>query len=270
MNTFIIPWDPTVSNYTLEQLQRDLPNPDYGDFSWPTEGLEKVQSGDNFYLVCEKGEPFIVMRGFFLDDPVEGNDSVALRPTFISWPTGDAPRFLMDTLDREILGFNWRLYAEGNPLPDWAGKKLSALFDHFLGRNVESLLDGQLAECSHKPAANVDDAIEIAAEAYCDEMDPLDGRPAIISILRPALKFKKDESIICAALRDIIGRCGWTPGKLREWGFSEAIVDILVLLRRKEGEKSEDYLLRTAQSKNAIVSLIAAEDLKDKIDRSGR
>ena len=268
MQTFIIPWAPSESSYTVEQLQRDLPNPDYGLFSWHVDHLGKARSGDNFYLVCNEGEPFVVMRGFFLSDPEDG--SVELRPTFISWPTGNTPRFLIDTLDRETPGFSWRLYAEGNPLPDWAGKKLSALFELFLEGAGESLFDGFQAECSHKPAANVDDAIGIAAEAYCDELDPLDGRSAIIAILRPALQFKKDEPVICSALRDIVGRCGWTPGKLRDWGFSESIVDRLVLLKRKEGENSEDYLLRISQSRDSVAFMVAADDLRDKTERSGK
>jgi hypothetical protein len=268
MQTFILPWQPSASSYTKEQLQKDLSNPDYGQFPWPADGLEKARSGDNFYLFCKEGDPFVAMRGFFLSDPEDGR--IELRPTFISWPTGDAPRFLMETIDRETPGFSCELYTGGEPLPDWAGRKLSALCDLFLGSVGDSYFDGIIAERSHKPAANVDDAIEIAAEAYCDEVDPLDGRSAILSCLRVALGYKKDESVICAALRDIIGRCGWTPGKLRDWGFSEGIVDRLVLLKRKEGESSEDYLMRIAKSNDSIAFMVAADDMRDKIDRSGR
>ena len=268
MQTFIIPWYPSTSGYTKEQLQKDLPNPDYGQFFWPSDGLEKARSGDNFYLVCKEGDPFVTMKGFFLSDPEDGR--IELRPSFISWPTGDTPRFLMEVLDRETPGFSWELYTGGKPLPDWAGKKLSALFDLFLGSVGDSYFDGIIAERSHKPAANVDDAIEIAAEAYCDEVDPLDGCPAILSCLRVALGYKKDESVICAALRDIIGRCGWTPGKLRDWGFSESIVDRLALLKRKKVEPSEDYLMRIVQSKDSIAFMVAADDMRDKIARSGK
>lgn len=260
MQTFILPWHPSASSYTKEQLQKDLPNPDYGQFPWPADGLEKARSGDNFYLVCKEGDPFVAMRGFFLSDPKDGR--IELRPTFISFPTGDTPRFLIETIDRETPGFSWELYTGGEPLPDWAGKKLSVLCDLFLGSVGDSYFDGIIAERSHKPAANVDDAIEIAAEAYCDEVDPLDGRPAILSCLRLALGYKKDESVICAALRDIIGRCGWTPGKLRDWGFTECIVDRLVLLKRKEGENLADRLLSIGHFGDRLAVKIASDDLE--------
>jgi hypothetical protein len=263
MQTFIIPWAPSGSGYTVEQLQRDLPNPDYGLFTWHAEHLGKARSGDNFYLVCNEGEPFVAMRGFFLSDPEDG--SVELRPTFISWPAGNAPRFFMDTLDRETPGFSWRLYTEGNPLPEWAGKKLRAFFDLFLERAGESFFDGIHAECSRKPAANVDDAIGIAAEVCCDELNPLDGRPASLWALRPALQFKKDESVISCVLRDILGRCGWTPGKLRDRGFPESIVDRLVLLKGEEGETPEDRLLLIGHSGDRIAFKIAADDLEYKM-----
>ena len=260
MQTFIIPWYPSTSGYTKEQLQKDLPNPDYGQFFWPSDGLEKARSGDNFYLVCKEGDPFVVMKGFFLSDPEDGR--IELRPSFISSPTCDTPRFLIETIDMETPGFSWELYAGGEPLPDWAGKKLSALFDLFLGSVGESFFDGSQAERSRKPAANVDDAVEIAAEAYCDEVDSLDGRPAILSCLRLALGYKKDESVICAALRDIIGRCGWTPGKLRDWGFSESIVDRLVLLKQREGENLADHLLSIGRFGDRLTFKIASDVLE--------
>ncbi len=208
----------------------------------------------------KEGDPFVAMRGFFLSDPKDGR--IELRPTFISFPTGDTPRFLIETIDRETPGFSWELYTGGEPLPDWAGKKLSALFNLFLESVGESYFDGLLAERSRKPAANVDDAIEIAAEAYCDEVSPLDGRPAILWALRPALLYKKDESVICSVLRDIVGRCGWTPGKLRDWGFSESIIDRLVLLKKKEGETLEDRLLQIGHSGDRLAFKIAADELE--------
>lgn len=263
MRTFILPWYPSASSYTKEQLQKDLPNPDYGQFFWPAEGLEKARNGDNFYLVCKEGDPFVAMKGFFLSDPEDGR--IELRPTFISWPTGDAARFLMETLDRGTPGFSWELYAGGEPLPDWAGKKLSALFNLFLESAGDNYFDGFHAERSRKPAANVDDAIGIAAEVYCDEVNPLDGRPAILWALRPALQFKKNESVICAVLRDIIGRCAWAPGKLRDWGFKESIVDRLVLLKRKEGEALEDRLLQIGHSGDRLAFKIAADELEYKM-----
>ena len=267
MQTFIIPWAPSESGYTSEQLQRDLPNPDYGLFSWPADSLGKARSGDNFYLVCREGDPFVVMRGFFLSDPEDG--SVGLRPTFISWPSGDAPRFLIDTLDRETPGFSWRLYTSGDPLPDWAGKKLSALFNLFLENVGDNYFDGIQAERSRKPAANVDDAIGIAAEVYCDEPDPIDGRPAILAALRVAVQGNDETEVICGALRDVIGRAGWTGGRLRDRGFTEQVVDCLVTLHWEEGETPAQHFRRIYERGDKTAMFITLLDQEDRVARGG-
>ena len=267
MQTFIIPWYPSTSGYTKEQLQKDLPDPDYGQFFWPSDGLEKSRSGDNFYLVCKEGDPFVVMKGFFLSDPEDGR--IKLRPTFISWPSGDVPRFLMETIDRETPGFSWELNTGGEPLPDWAGKKLSALFDLFMDSVGETFFDGFLAERSRKPAANVDDAVEIAAEACCDEVDPLDGRPAILTVLRVAMQGRNDTEVICGALRDVLGRARWSAGKLREWGFTEQVVDCLKALHPDEGESPAQHFKRIYDLGDKTAMFITLLDHKDKLARGG-
>ena len=261
MRTFIIPWDPDGSGFAAGQLRRVLPDPDYCSFDWPSDGLRQARGGDNFYLVCMDGDPFVAMRGFFLTDP-KPDGRIGMRPTFISWPEGCTPRLQMGTL-----GFDWSRYCNGTPLPETDGKAISALMDAFLEGRKEDFFDGIHAELSRKPAANVDDAIGLAADAYCDELDPVDGRPAIISILRVATQGKDDEEVICGALRDILGKAGWTPGRLREWGFSEKVVDRLILLKRKDGESLRDHLHRIGQSGDRIAFRIVAEEMKDRLDR---
>lgn len=261
MRTFIIPWDPDGSGFAAGQLRRVLPDPDYCSFDWPSKGLGQARSGDNFYLVCMDGDPFVAMRGFFLTDP-KAEGRIGMRPTFISWPDGYTPRLQMGTL-----GFDWSRYCNGTPLPETDGKAISALMDAFLERQKEDFFDGIHAELSRKPAANVDDAIGLAADAYCDEVDPVDGRPAIISILRVATQGKDDEEVICGALRDIVGKAGWTPGRLREWGFSEKVVDRLIILKQKEGEDLRDHLLKVCQCGDKLSLSITEADLKDKLSR---
>ena len=261
MRTFIIPWDPDGSGFAAGQLRRVLPDPDYCSFDWPSDGLGQVRSGDNFYLVCMDGDPFVAMRGFFLTDP-KPEGRIGMRPTFISWPDGDTPRLQMGTL-----GFDWSRYCNGTPLPETDGKAISALMDAFLEGQKETFFDGIHAERSRKPAANVDDAIGLAADTYCDEVDPVDGRPAIISILRVATQGKDDDEVICGALRDILGKAGWTPGRLREWGFQERIVDSLLVLQREKEETNGDFIRRVHESGDRLAILTMTRDLEDRISR---
>lgn len=264
MKTFFIRWYPSEGGYSHGQLQRVLPDPDFGTFTWPSEGLEAARSGDNFFISCEETDtPVIVMQGFFLTDPDLKAGTIRLRPRFIADPlrAGDV--------------------LEGIVSPDWEGKRVILLdedealriksgWEHILSDYHQmGLFDDVRASLSQRPGANLDDAVEIVSEAYCDETDPIDGRPAVLSILRVAVFFKEDEQVICTLLRDIPGRCGWTPGRLRERGFSEDIIDRLLLLQHKSGESHVDYLRRIGRSKDHLAFAIAADDLSDKIERPG-
>ena len=68
-------------------------------------------------------------------------------------------------------------------------------------------------------------------------------------------------------MRDIIGRCGWTPGRLRDWGFSERMVSRLLLLKSEKGKNSIDRLLEIGHSGDRLAFHIAADDLEEKMAR---
>ena len=269
MQTFILPWEPDDTGYSVEQLQKDLKDPDFGTFYWKADGLDKARSGDNFVLVWMSESPFVVMKGFFLTDPDMEKGQIELRPSFIAMPSAALPHFSMDAMDRSSPGFSWRIYCNGEPLPEWAGNKLSGLWKVFLQEEFnEEFFDGVQAERSRKPAANVDDAIQIASEVFCDEVNPLDGKPAILSTLQVALKGGDETEVICGALRDILGKAGWTPGALRAWGFTEEVVDTLVALRWEEGESPDRRYSRILGERNPLALQIMLWDQTDKLERS--
>lgn len=232
--------------------------------------LQQARSGDNFFLVWMDEDPFVVMKGFLISEPDMKEGLVKIRPTFITLPDAVLPHFSMDALDLSSPGFSWRIYCNGEPLPDWAGKKLSGLLEVFIQEEFnDGYFDGVQAERSRKPAANVDDAIEIASGVFCDEVDPLDGKPAILSALRVALQGYDNSQVICGALRDVIGRAGWTPGRLRDRGFPEEIVDTLVALRWEEGETPEQHFKRIYDLRDRAAMMITLWDQEDKVARGG-
>ena len=117
MNTFIIPWYPGTG-YTIEQHAEGLLNPDYGDFRWEAEKLGEARNGDNFLIVwMGDAHPFVVMKGFFLSDPEDGE--IALRPTFITRTCSPLPKYGIPDSVRSY----WR---EGMPLMEPFASKLAA------------------------------------------------------------------------------------------------------------------------------------------------
>lgn len=219
MKTFIIPWSPDSRDYTVEQLRRDLPNPDYGDFEWSAGGLKKASSGDNFFLVWMGREPAVVMKGFFLTDPDPREQRIALRPSFIALPETDASLFRIGTIAQG--------YLSGNPLPDEIATRLARRWERYLEGLGEDFFDGKYAERSRKPQACVDDAVIIAAEELYDSTGP-DGEPLILHALRRGMNETDPVKRIAGFLRDVVDCAKWDAGSLRERGFIEPVVDLLV------------------------------------------
>ena len=58
----------------------------------------------------------------------------------------------------------------------------------------------------------------------------LDGRPAILHPLSVGMARTNDEEMICWFLHDVLEDSEFSAGELREDGFSEHIVDTLILL----------------------------------------
>ena len=58
----------------------------------------------------------------------------------------------------------------------------------------------------------------------------LDGRPAILHPLSFGIARTNDEEMICGFLHDVLVDSEFSAGELREDGFSEHIVDTLILL----------------------------------------
>ena len=145
---------------------------------------------------------------------------------------------------------------------------MEELWQEYLSGLDEDFFDGMQAERSRRPTARVDDAINIASEALYEKKDPVGGTPAILSALNVALSFRKENDMIAAALRDVIGQDGWTPGRLRERGFSERIVDTLILLHREKGESDDDHLRRIARSADRPAFRIKERELEMRWEQS--
>ncbi len=74
--------------------------------------------------------------------------------------------------------------------------------------------------------SNLETAITIAVEAHRGAVDKA-GSPYVLHPLRMMQTFTDETTMIVAVLHDVVEDTPWTPGRLREAGFSD---DILVAL----------------------------------------
>lgn len=238
MKTFILEWFTSDSPYRLVDFQHDFPRIEYGDFEWKLDDRrDGIRSGDNFYMVkTGKGNCGVVMKGFFLNEPQEGKDGcyVSLRPLVMVHP--DHPKGLLSTKD---LAEAFPKYFSVYGTPAWdvtsAAETLDELWEEYLRRFDPTDYDGILLAKNSRPEAGVEDAIALASEALYDVRDH-DGNPAIIHSLRVGLKGKTDVEKICGFLHEVLRDPEWTAGDLRDRGFSEEVVDTLLMITHRDGQ----------------------------------
>ena len=170
-------------------------------------------------------------------------------------------------------------YGDGDLLPDFTAKQIIHDRETYIRECGESFFDGVRADHTRRPEATVDDAILIAADVFSDEVDPADGRPAILSHLsqlykrgmdvcdstdRSPYRYETNRYTICAILRDVIGKKGWTAAKLRSCGFPERVVTPLSILSRREGERTRAYITRIGLSGCKCAIRIKSDELEDR------
>jgi len=239
MRTYILEWDPAVSAYKDEDFIRDIPRLEFGDFHWGVPDGIQARSGDNFYMIrCTDKEAGIVMKGFFTSDPyrrtgLSGLEGEAfyldLRPTFMVSPLHPKGLLSAGVLGKATPGFRWTGGPSGRELPGAYRPVVDALWDDYEGRFLEDDFEEGLADRASRPVAGIDEAVALASEALFDTSDH-DGHPAIIRALRAGLNGGTPDEMVCGFLQEVIRRPGWRPGRIREKGFGEKVIDSLVYL----------------------------------------
>lgn len=108
-------------------------------------------------------------------------------------------------------------------------------------------------------------AIAIAAQAHAGQLDKA-GAPYVLHPLRVMLQLATLEERIVGVLHDVIEDTGVTEQQLREEGFSEAVLQALAAVTKREGEPYMDFVHRAAA--DPIGRRVKMADLTDNSDLS--
>lgn len=103
-------------------------------------------------------------------------------------------------------------------------------------------------------------ALHIAEEAHAGQYDK-GGAPYIEHPCRLSMRFTDEDAAIVAMLHDVIEDSDWTLARLREEGFSEAVVSAVDALTRRKGEDYADFIERVLL--NHLAVRVKIEDLRD-------
>lgn len=110
----------------------------------------------------------------------------------------------------------------------------------------------------------LDKAIQTASKAHANQIDKA-GMPYILHPLRVMLKMDTESEMIIAVLHDIIEDCKCiTAYYLEKEGFSEEVVNTLIVLDRHNYTDYEAYICEVA--KNPIARRVKLADIEDNIN----
>lgn len=147
-NTFILMWNPAISNYKIEEFEeqlRDMSEGFYDEFSWAVWDHEQARDGDRFYMVkVGPGTNGIVMSGTFTSEPYQGEDwSGKGRTVFYMEMEIEemihpdrCPLLTSERLSMEIPDFTWTEGHSGRILTEEQAERLAILWNHYLKENA--------------------------------------------------------------------------------------------------------------------------------------
>lgn len=107
---------------------------------------------------------------------------------------------------------------------------------------------------------NLDSAIITAVAAHVEQVDKC-GEPYILHPMRVMLSLQTTEQRIVAILHDVIEDTYVTLEELKEYGYSESILEALDAITKRKGEKYLDYIARIKA--NPIAKAVKIADIKD-------
>lgn len=142
--TFILMWNPEVSNVNVDQWTRVVNHFQFEDLSWSICDYEKANWGDQCYMVrVGTGNTGIVMKGSFASYPKRGSDwSGKGRTVFYCdlniqhiFNPECHPIITQEELQREIPTFDWTGGHSGRMLTRKEANKLDSLWEKYMAAN---------------------------------------------------------------------------------------------------------------------------------------
>lgn len=109
----------------------------------------------------------------------------------------------------------------------------------------------------------LEDAIKLAVHAHKGMPDRY-GAPIILHVLRVMMRLESDIEKTVGVLHDVVEKTTVTFESLRAAGYAEEILAALDCVTRREGERYEDFVDRTAA--NLLAVRVKLADLEDNMD----
>lgn len=149
MNTFIMMWNPEISNWKVGDFELSMYHFNDVEFIWSIYDYKKAKIDDRFFLVrCGEGKTGIVMSGSISSTPFKDDDwsSKGRDVYYVKMNLGAMvyPEYekiiTTEELENAIPDFDWRGGHSGRLLDKMSAAKLEFMWQAYLNEN-ESVFD---------------------------------------------------------------------------------------------------------------------------------
>ncbi len=142
MKTFILFWNPAISNWKLDDCRKMIDSEDLFDCAWSVWEHDKVENGkERFFMVrCGEGNTGICQSGYFKSMPYVANDwSGKEREVYyvnldvdVMIDSEECPVLTTERLQSEFPDFDWTGGHSGRLLPVEYAERLEQIWSKFL------------------------------------------------------------------------------------------------------------------------------------------
>ena len=183
MKTFILFWNPAISNCKAEDIQMMIDHEDHYGANWAVSEHEQAHIGNRFFMVrCGEGNTGIFESGYFssepyIDDDWSGKGRVVhyIDLTFdVVIDTESCPILTTEILLKEMPEFDWTGGHSGRVLPPKYENKLEGLWKKFLNEHESMFHRHAIKEDTPYSHNDDDDLYDHIYEDLYDDVDDED------------------------------------------------------------------------------------------------
>ena len=152
--TFILEWRPAISNYKMEDFEKDFKTINDLWLNWSIWDWQNLEKGDEFYMIkCGEEETGIVMHGEFISAPYQCDDwsgrgrvvyFTDIEPDVMIHPDKG---LLLTTgaLEAAMPDFQWNGGHSGRVLPEAYANQLRNMWCRHIALNDDAFNDETIA-----------------------------------------------------------------------------------------------------------------------------
>ena len=144
MKTFILFWNPAISDVKPEDWQKMIDREDIFDCSWAVWDHDQADdAGERFFMVrCGEGNMGICQSGRFCSKPYQGEDWAGTEKQryymdmdcYDCVPADEQPPISVDVLEKAIPDIDWRRGHSGQLLSEEDAMKLDELWNGMMSK----------------------------------------------------------------------------------------------------------------------------------------